>query len=539
MDDASVDAHLFGDPSSSVLSDQLLADQEALIEESEASNEYTSRTDSDLHDMFHSSGRRGAFPRRSTSPIQRSSRLREEAKPKPSFQWDLRNLEYVSEIDDNLICAICHCPFVNPVSLRCQHVFCRSCLFEALHHQQDGKNCPTCRRPTTNDEITAVQKILNQILDDFRIRCPLHSLGCSDIITRGAISTHLDRYCGYEEIPCPSDDCDQTIPRWLVDQPCLHQTISCPDCNAEMMSLDLPSHQETSCKLVSVTCPDCDASMPKMQLASHASKCPEAIVHCNASAYGCDFADRRAFTEVHEAGCAISKLAPLIAKQNAQLKEHATALKYLQRKTAIHEEFLDSVRETLAGPGIVGLPSLPAPPSPSQNPNPVSIPSQAQHPAHIDAQVRSLHRSIWDTSDPLAPFDSTAAHLLSLHESLRQEVARVSAAVSDLDARTDTTFLNTSLRAKEEMAHRDAVIERTRVQVQWLVSYGLQQRQQRASILAGGGEGGEGSGAGARGRAGSQEGSAAGSASSAGDLDGLQRVGFGRRRSSDGAREKL
>jgi hypothetical protein len=457
MDDPSVDAHLYGDPSSSVLSDRLLSDQESFVEDTDSSRTYNFHTDSDLQEMFHSSGRRGAFPNRSRTPVGRSNRL-DEAKSKMSLQWDARCLDYVSEIDDNLMCAICHSPFVSPVSLKCQHVFCRHCLFEALSHQLDTKTCPTCRRGTSNDAITPVPKIIDRILEELRVRCPLKDLGCAEVIPRGTIQTHLDRYCGFEEVSCPSDDCDLTIPRRLSEEPCLHQIVSCPDCAEQMPKLELLNHQVTSCKQISLTCPDCEVQLQRAEFNDHIDQCPEKIVACTASIYGCPFIDKRSLTEPHMVNCALAKLGPIITEQKARLDEHTNALKHLQRKTQIHEAFLDTVRETLSSQPPTNLSTVP-----------LSIPETA--PATATATATP------PPSEP--PFDSTASHLLSLHESLREEVARVSAAVSDLDARTDTTFLNSSLRAKEEAAHRDAVIAQLRVQVQWLVSARLQSQQQQ------------------------------------------------------------
>lgn len=73
-----------------------------------------------------------------------------------------------------------------------------------------------------------------------------------------------------------------------------------------------------------------------------------------------------------------------------------------------------------------------------------------------------------------APFDSATHHLLSLHESLREELDRVCSAVAELDARSSLMIMNESLRLKEDMAHTNAVIGSMRMQLQWLTSARLQ-----------------------------------------------------------------
>jgi hypothetical protein len=68
-------------------------------------------------------------------------------------------------------------------------------------------------------------------------------------------------------------------------------------------------------------------------------------------------------------------------------------------------------------------------------------------------------------------FSSNATtYLLSLHESLREEVSQMSHALTDLDARASMTIMNECLRIKEDMAHTNAAVNSVRMQVQWLMN---------------------------------------------------------------------
>ena len=40
--------------------------------------------------------------------------------------------EFVSEVDDDFHCLVCHLPLKEPVLTRCGHRFCRDCLEEHL-----------------------------------------------------------------------------------------------------------------------------------------------------------------------------------------------------------------------------------------------------------------------------------------------------------------------------------------------------------------------------------------------------------------------
>jgi len=78
------------------------------------------------------------------------------------------------------------------------------------------------------------------------------------------------------------------------------------------------------------------------------------------------------------------------------------------------------------------------------------------------------------------PFDSQVHHLLTLHDSLREEVSRIANALTDLDGRTNMMIINESQRSKDEMLHVNAAISSMRMHLQWVVSATLQQRSNAA-----------------------------------------------------------
>ena len=359
---------------------------------------------------------------------------------------DLRTLDYVGVVDHNLMCAICHSPFVSPVKLECDHYFCRSCVIEAMTHQNAGARCcPACRRKT-NRTPTLVPKIIDHILDELKVRCPFFSMGCIGELARGSIQNHVDRYCNYSEIECPSVDCSHTIERKdLAKNRCLHNVISCEDCGFSFMERDLEHHRTIQCVRSNVECPHCQTEVLHENLKQHIDRCPEAMCPCQGACYGCNFISKRANLDGHLAVCPIAKLVPFLKVQNERLEAHEAALRHLKHKNTILESSFQSIQEAL-GPSrsLVDAPSAPS-----------------------------------DMSDT-APFDSTAHHLLCLHESLREEVGRVSAAVSALDAKASMMVMNESLRTKEDLTHTNAAIGGMRMQLHWLMSLRLQSQQRMA-----------------------------------------------------------
>lgn len=364
---------------------------------------------------------------------------------------DLRCLEYVGSYDHNLMCPICHCPFVLPVKLDCEHVFCQRCVNQAMLHQnRNSRSCPSCRRTINTSDISAVPRILTRILDELLVRCPLRNEGCAEELRRGEVQDHVRKYCDYYEVACPADDCSLAVLRKDAhEERCLHRLLPCEACDQSVMERDLQTHRTCHCQKSRTICPDCSASVLFRDLKNHIEQCPEATFPCAAAVYGCDFIAARASLNEHLGTCVLAKLMPFLKMQDERLESHETALKHLRHKNSILETSFSTIQHTL---------------SPSAN--------------LIDAAPSSEN-----AADP-GPFDSTAHHLLCLHESLREEVSRVSAAVSELDARASMMVMNESLRVKEDLSHTNAAIGNIRMQVHWLMSARLQ-NQQRVAMVRG------------------------------------------------------
>lgn len=161
---------------------------------------------------------------------------------------DMRLVDYVSDYDRNLMCPICRCPLVDPVVLdSCDHCFCRECLSQTWTEYHPGGprgNCPTCRSQSRLAAKGAVNKILTNILDELLVKCPKHEEGCTAEIKRGELQNHINLYCTYGFVECPSVDCDQPIKRKDASQ-CFHSDAACIDCHNTMFVANLeacPTH---------------------------------------------------------------------------------------------------------------------------------------------------------------------------------------------------------------------------------------------------------------------------------------------------------
>lgn len=156
-----------------------------------------------------------------------------------NLEVDLRALEFASTIDDNLICSVCHCPFIKPIiTAECEHIFCADC-FESSSSSQQTATCPFCRTRIDRDKIRKAPRALSNMTDDLKVKCPLWKKGCEVISTRGSIQSHIEKYCGYVEFDCLGRDCTQKTAKRELGMGCRHHLVDCQDCHDSIMAMHL------------------------------------------------------------------------------------------------------------------------------------------------------------------------------------------------------------------------------------------------------------------------------------------------------------
>lgn len=166
----------------------------------------------------------------------------------PELKVDLRTLDYISDCESQLMCPICHLPFVDPIALECDHYFCRSCFnefWEGVANTERPK-CPTCRAQI-GDKQQRVSRLIVNMCDDLRVRCPHKH--CKQIIARGYVEHHAAKECGEELLDCATfPDCQQkTRRKHFVQGQCRHRThIEC-ECGEEVEHEDWVRHKKELC----------------------------------------------------------------------------------------------------------------------------------------------------------------------------------------------------------------------------------------------------------------------------------------------------
>ncbi|KAI9679436.1 MAG: hypothetical protein M1817_005458 [Caeruleum heppii] len=362
---------------------------------------------------------------------------------------DLRSLDYVSPIDDNLICSVCHCAFIEPViTAACEHIFCGECFASATAAQRD--TCPFCRTTVTARDLRAAPRALSNMADDLKVRCPYAAEGCDVVLARGSVQVHVDKYCGFAEVDCPAERCLCKVRRKDRTQACRHNIVACEDCRELIVQKDLDAHRENECQNRWLACDKCDREILHCQADVHESDCPELEVECTGAGVGCRFTSRRAELPDHTSICPFATLAPFIEAQTERINTLEDENKLMKRRMETYgvggfpQQAIDEVSRLSL------VDSSPPPPSANLATSPSS-----------------------PSSEP-APFDTAIHHLLSSYESLRSDIERLSSSISELDARQSLMQMNESLRIKEDLSHLNAVIGSMRVQLHWLMSTRLQ-----------------------------------------------------------------
>lgn len=198
---------------------------------------------------------------------------------------------------------------------------------------------------------------------------------------------------------------------------------------------------------------------------------------------GCTFAAERADVVAHEKSCPMATMSPHFRDQQARIERNEARLEPLTRKIGILEDGLSTIIGMLYPPNAndSSFPvTNPLDPNSSESFPPASLiptPDFRLPPASFPPVAPTTDTSQTPPNNPTQPpFDSQIHHLLTLHDSLREEVSRISNTLAELDGRTNMMIINESQRVKDEMLHTNAAINGMRMQLHWLMSATLHHR---------------------------------------------------------------
>ncbi|CAF1678104.1 unnamed protein product, partial [Rotaria magnacalcarata] len=114
--------------------------------------------------------------------------------------------EYIdrASIDENLICEVCHNPFLDSVVTQCGSTYCGSCIEQNI---KSGSHCPSqsCNQLLSVDHLTPnpTPRLIISMFDNLRVRCRL----CGETnVNRRNFDEHLQGSCPERRIDCSAKD---------------------------------------------------------------------------------------------------------------------------------------------------------------------------------------------------------------------------------------------------------------------------------------------------------------------------------------------
>ncbi|KAK0659919.1 TNF receptor-associated factor 2 [Lasiodiplodia hormozganensis] len=375
---------------------------------------------------------------------------------------EYHQLELVAPCDKNLCCLICMEPYVNPKRLLCEHTFCEVCLSDHIRYAigqsysypGSGARCPTCRRELNMDaEPLGVSRIVTNMLDELLVKCPNKAEGCAWQGQRCEVQDHIDFACEYRLVECPARACSHPVMAKDLDKGCLHNFVNCEYCDERVMVIQLEAHHLKVCPFRMDDCRDCGSEVVRKEMEAHRSNdCPKAIINCPAQDFGCDYNCQRDQMDEHKRGCTIARMLPMLQRMKTRQDDLEAENSQLRRQVSCLEQGLNALQAMVALP-----------------------PGATAYEVPGAADLTNLN--------PIS--DANHQDLIAQHETLRNEVSRLSNMIAEVEARTNIQLHNEVLRINTDMARTEAALGAMRSQQQWLINARLHAiAQMRANAAA-------------------------------------------------------
>lgn len=379
---------------------------------------------------------------------------------------DLRAIVYDGCVEENLICAICRCALIDPISTTtCQHTFCTECLNDALSH---SSTCPIDRSVLNREfDLTSTPRIIQNQLDNLKVLCPC----CKASVSRSMIWNHMSKYCSESLMRCPGRNtekrCPLKIPRKLSSQGCLHYYTSCPDCEESLLKIDLLFHQENLCKERYSSCERCGTEILFFQKNDHENECPEQMISCKWKDYGCRQEIRRKELANHVENCSyniVGNMADMLRKEIDELRSKVRTLTETNQLQERRIKFLESGCRQF-----------------DRAIEYSDLPSQGFSPPPEAASIE--------------PLNSGQEYLLSLLEFQESKLSQLSAGMTEIEAKQTTMLFNETIPIKNEIAEIRSLQQTASMHIRWLMAFRLRENSRRiGSTNSSNGEGPEGAG---------------------------------------------
>ena len=192
----------------------------------------------------------------------------------------------VDEVPERFICLVCTKVLRDPhLTEVCGQHFCETCL-QQWFRKQGREVCPHCRSEGKKF-VHITNRALKREIDDLKIYCTNHKVGCKWVGELCTLKTHLEseKGCDYIEVNC-TNKCKAHVKRKdLADhltQHCPLRKYKCQHCGEENTYQIITERHYGMCPNYPLDCPNgCGArKMKQAEMRQHRHICPQELVEC-------------------------------------------------------------------------------------------------------------------------------------------------------------------------------------------------------------------------------------------------------------------
>ncbi|KAI8340089.1 hypothetical protein BC941DRAFT_419350 [Chlamydoabsidia padenii] len=350
---------------------------------------------------------------------------------------DLKSLNYVDNVNSNLICCICQYPFIDPVVSPCGHTFCETCIYQAIN---TSPHCPIDRLALKVTDLEPAVKIISNMVNELLIHCPRADRGCDFIGQRQYMEHHhMDSDCQYAFQPCQLQECQELVLKKDLHShvsTCKHRETECKMCKKKMPAFELEDHYQL-CPSEIIQCSHCDTSRPRSDHATHLKTCPQMPMVCHYKEFGCPWTGERAKLEDHLASsCTYYKIKDFLYQQQ-------------QRETQLRDE-LRAVRK--------------------ENESLKRLEHETKQQLDTTTNQLSLLFPGHFALDPDLPLDTQQEVVLSETQRLQHDIDSLSANMASLELKQNMALMTETYRLQEEVQSLRAVCHGMRMQMHYLMA---------------------------------------------------------------------
>ncbi|XP_067031718.1 TNF receptor-associated factor 6-like isoform X2 [Acropora muricata] len=206
--------------------------------------------------------------------------------------------EFLTPVDEDFICQICHLPLKQAVLTRCGHRFCNECLTEFLRRKQNPE-CPCDREEIDEEKDIFPDKASQRRVLSYMVKCS--SDGCQWTGQLCDVERH-EGNCVYKIIECTNQHCNVRVPCGSLDEhlrtSCLWRIVHCPHCSQSHPKSEEDLHNEV-CLMFPLNCA-CHQIFQRGEMQNHKeTECILTVLPCPYLELGCTAKVERQNLEKH------------------------------------------------------------------------------------------------------------------------------------------------------------------------------------------------------------------------------------------------